>query len=73
METGDTRAKEMDYFMLLYMQKKEAELYILYFLDSKTVFPGRCYLKFPHIKSECELGAYSDFLVLQQTLCALLP
>lgn len=61
------------FYLSLHIQKKETELYILYFLDSKTVFPGRFYLKFPHIRSECELGAYSDFFVLQQTLCALLP
>lgn len=50
------------FYLSLHIQKKEDELYILYFLDSKTVFPGRCYLKFPHIRSECELGAYNDFL-----------
>jgi hypothetical protein len=73
METGDTTKRTGLFYLSLHIQKKQAELYILYFLDSKTVFPGKCYLKFPHIWSECELGAYNDFFVLQQTVCALLP
>jgi hypothetical protein len=50
------------FYLSLQIQKRQAELYTLYFVDCKTVFPGKYYLKFPCIWSECELGAYSNFL-----------
>ena len=59
-------------YLSLHIQKKQAELYILYLLDCKTVFPGKYYLKFPRIVWMWT-RRIQWFFVFQPAVCVLLP